>query len=392
MSKTADDQGAPTPVLFAETPREDLVAVLEGALGRKADAAERHLWASMLPDRRTLTLKRLELVKDWALRPGEMTAAEAAEQAKVKVSRWYEIVGAWKVTKSIAALGTFANQPGRRGPRLKGEVVNKIQAVLVPTVAESLYANPGAKVGTIVSALQTHPGLKDLDLPHLNTLRTMVEREIRRVRGEQQAGLRPGFDAAACDLLRPDGTRHVVFAVVDRTARYILGFSVGRIDDSVAAYARAAQDALRRIDGPDGEALPWADHTKRVDVIVGEDEDAWKPIFRAHAEHPIVDVFAPVVSPGRYGRYLKLIAGSTIGKLRIVPVKTADVAVADIDARIYTDEEAIEAIEIDVARHNSEVQAASTTAGAPRPAPETIRILQFLAAAADRQATDDRRG
>lgn len=385
MSKASDDHGAPTAVLFAQTQREDLVAALEAALGREADTAERHLWSSMLPDRRTLTLKRLELVRDWTDRPGEMTAAEAAEQADVKVSRWYEIVGAWKATKSITALGTFANQPGRRGLRLNGEVVNKIQAVLVPTVAEKLKANPHAKVGTIVTALQNHPKLEDQKLPHLNTLRTMVEREIRRVRGEQQAGLRPGLDAVACDLLRPDGTRHVIFVVVDRTARYILGFSVGRIDDSVAAYARAAQDALRRMNGPDGDALPWADHTKRVDVIVGEDEDAWKPVFKAHAAQPIVDVFAPVVSAGRYGRYLKLIAGSAIGKLKIVPAKTADVGAADIGARIYSDEEAIEAIAIDVARHNSEVQAASTTTGAPRPAPQTLRILQFLAAATDQQ-------
>jgi hypothetical protein len=382
MPKQLADHGSPTPILFSQTSRDDLVAALESALGRVATDEERHLWMSMLPDRRSMTLKRMELVKDYVDRPGETTAAEAAKQAKVKVSRWYEIVGAWKATKSITALGTFANQPGRRGPRLDGTVVNEIQAVLVPTVAERLEADKSAKVGTIVTALQNHPKLKKLALPHVNTLRTMVEREIRRVRSEEQAGLRPGFDAAACDLLRPDGTRHVIFTVVDRTARYILGFSVGHVDDSLGAYARAARDAIRRIEGPDGGALPWADHTKRVDVIVGEDEDAWRPVFAAHAARPIVDVFAPVTSPGRYGRYLKLIAGSFIGKLRLVPVRTADVGVADIDARIYTDEEAIEAIEIDVARHNSEVRAASTTTGAPRPAPETIEILRFVAGAA----------
>ena len=113
-------------------------------------------------------------------------------------------------------------------------------------------------------------------------------------------------------------------------------------------------------------------------MIVGEGEAAWKPVFKAHAAHPIVDVSAPVVSAGRYGRYLKLIAGSTIGKLRIVPVKTADVSVADIDARIYTDEQAIEAIEIDAARHNSEVQAASRTTGASRPRPG--RSLSLISA------------
>lgn len=389
MSQSIDDQRARTPILFSDTPREDLIAALENALGRKANDEERHLWMSMLPDRRELTLKRIEVVKDWVDRPGEMTAAEAAVLADVKVSRWYEIVGAWKATKSITALGTFANRPGRRGPRLDGEIVNRIQAVLVPTVAERLAADSGAKVGTIVTALQNHPDLDGLALPHVNTLRAMVERELLRVRGEQQAGKRPGLDVVACDLLRPDGTHHLMFAVVDRTSRYILGFSVGHIEDSLSAYARAARDALRRIEGPDGDALPWADLTDRVDVIVGEDEDAWAPVFQAHAAHPIVGKFDPVLSDGRYGRYFKLVAGSTVGTLRIIPLKTGGGGKVSPDARVYTDAEAIEAIEIDVARHNSEVRASTTTTGAPRPAPATIEILRFIADAAGLQGVAD---
>ena len=386
MPNVYDHQGAPTPILFAQTSREDLVAVLESALGRKASDEERHLWSSMLPDRRTLTLKRIATVTDWVDRPGEMTAAEAAERAEVKVSRWYEIVGAWKATGTLSALGTFANQPGRRGPRLNGDIVNRIQAVLVPVVAERLAVDAGAKVGTIVTALQKHADLENLDLPHVNTLRSMVEREVRRVRGEQQAGLRPGLDAVACDLLRNDRTNHVVFAVIDRTARYILGFSVGRLEDSLSAYARAASDAIRRIEGPDAGAVPWADELKRVDVIVGDDFDAWDAVFRAHAGQRIAEVFDPVISDGRYGRYFKLVVGSSIGKLRIIPMRTDGSGNVNSDARVYSDAEALEAIEIDVARHNSEVRAASSTAGAPRPAPALIEMLRFIASAPEIQA------
>lgn len=256
----------------------------------------------------------------------------------------------------------------------------------MPVVAERLAADAGTKVGTIVTALQNHPKLEGLDLPHVNTLRLMVEREVLRVRGEQQAGLRPGLDAVACDLLRTDGTNHVMFAVIDRTARYILGFSVGRVEDSVSAYARAARDALRRIEGPDAGALPWADELKRVDVIVGEDLDAWKAVFQAHAEHRIVDVFERVISDNRYGRYFKLVAGSTIGKLRIIPMRTDGGGIVGGDARVYSDLEAVEAIEIDVARHNSGVQAASSTTGAPRPAPRLIEMLRFIASAPELQA------
>ncbi|MDR6144899.1 hypothetical protein QE363_000692 [Sphingomonas sp. SORGH_AS870] len=386
MPKVPSEHGEPTPILFAQSSREDLVAALEAALERSASEEERHLWASMLPDRRELTLKRIATVKDWILRPGEMTAAEAAELAKVKVSRWYEIVGAWKAKGTLAALGTFANQPGRRGPRLDGATINRIQAVLVPVIAERLAADAGTKIGTIVTALQKHPDLDDLDLPHVNTLRAMVEREVLRVRGEQQAGLRPGLDAVACDLLRPDGTNHVMFAVIDRTARYILGFSVGRVEDSLSAYARAAHDALRRIEGPDGGELPWADELKRVDVIVGDDVDAWKTVFQAHARHPIAEVFDPVISEKRYGRYFKLVAGSSVGKLRIIPMRTAGDGEAPTTSRSYSDAEAIEALEIDVARHNSAVRAASSTTGASRPAPALLRMLRFIASAPELQA------
>ena len=387
MPKMPDDHGGPTPILFAQTSREDLVAALEAALGRGASDEERHLWASMLPDRRSLTLKRIATVKDWVDRPGEMTAAEAADLAKVKVSRWYEIVGAWKATGTLSALGTLANQPGRRGPRLDGGTVNRIQAVLVPVVAERLAADARTKVGTIVTALQKHPDLEGLDLPHVNTLRSMVEREVLRVRGEQQAGLRPGLDAVACDLLRPDGTNHVMFAVIDRTARYILGFSVGRLEDSLSAYARASRDALRRIEGPDAGELPWADELKRVDVIVGDDLNAWNTVFRAHAGHPIADVFDPVISENRYGRYFKLVAGSSVGKLRIIPMRTAGGGDAGTASRVYSDAEALEALEIDVARHNSAVRAASSTTGASRPAPNLVRMLRFIASAPELRTT-----
>jgi hypothetical protein len=370
-------------IMFSQTVRADLLDTLERALGRKTDEAEKHLWVSMLPDRRKLTLKRIEVLRRWEDNPGEQTAAEAAREAEVKVSRFYEIVGAWKSTHTLSALGTFANRPGRHGPRLDGDVVNRIQTVLVPIVAE----HRSEKVSRIVAALQEHDDFKGVELPHVNTLRTMVERELRRLRGEQQVGVRPGLDVVACDLLRPDGSHHVMFGILDRTSRYVLGFSVGQLSDSVSGYARAARDALARIAGPDSSALPWADETTRVDVIVGEDLDRWLPIFRKHEAEPIVPTFAPVDSRGRYGRYFKLITGKAIGRMKIWPARTDGGGVVNENARVYTDAEAVEAIEIEVARHNSEVLAASVATGSARPAPMTVRILEFVSAASGGHST-----
>jgi hypothetical protein len=347
---------------------------LQEAFGRPLDEEERQLWDAMLPDRRELTIKRIAVLERWLGHPGEQTAAEAARDSDVKVSRFYEIVGAWRARKALTSLGTFAKRPGRTGPKLDGTVVNRIQAMLVPLVA----ASRDGKISTIVAAIQEKLGA-EVKLPHVNTLRTMVERERRRVRGEKQAGLRPGLDAVACDYLREDGTHHVVFGVVDRTSRFVLGFSVGHVRDSMSAYARAARDALRRIASADATRLPWADTLERVDVIVGEDGAAWADVFRAHRRHPIANVFDPVDSDGRYGRYFKLVAGTALGKLKIWPVRTDGGGKVTQGGIVLPDAQALDAIEIEIARHNAQVLSEISVRGAPRPAPALIEMLEFLA-------------
>lgn len=365
-------------VLFGEEARLDPGGLLRATLGRSPREDELRVWAGMPSDRREKTLARVAVLRRWTEEPGELTPAEAAEKAGAALSRFYEIVNAWKADPSIGSVGTFARKPGRKGERLNGEVVNRIQSVLPALVAK----DDNGKVAAIVDLLSRHPALQGVKLPHLNTLRKMVEREKRRLLAEKQVGSRPGFDAVGCDLLREDGTHHVLFGVVDRTSRLILGFSVGRVDDSFAAYRRAARDALDRIGRRDAQPLPWSDETTRVDVVVGEDVDAWKQVERAYAADPVGPAFELIESSRRYGRYFKIVAGTKLGGMRIWPARTgatADAAVSKGEA--YTDEAATTAIEIEIARHNAHVMAENTAAGSPRPAPETIRMLEFIARA-----------
>lgn len=370
----AGDRAAAAQAIDADEAKLDPDGELRPALGRAPNADELTLWAGMASDRREAALQRIAVLRRWTEEPGELTAAEAAEQADVAVSRFYEIASAWRADPTLASLGTYVKKPGRKGPRLSGEAVNRIQALLPRIVG----ANSKMKVGAIAGLIQVDPSLEGMKLPHLNTLRTMIEREKRRLRAEELVGLRPGLDAVACNLVRPDGRHHVVFAVVDRTARFILGFSVGDVRDSRGAYRRAAADALDRINRNEIPGMPWADKSERVDVIIGDDEPAWQEArsdFRS-AEKGIP--FELIIGPRRYGRYLRIVAGTTIGDLRIWPARTDTDEIAD-GSLTHTDAEATTAIEVEVAKHNAEVMAQSVADGADRPAPITMRILKFIA-------------
>jgi hypothetical protein len=331
-----------------------------------------------MPDERRLSaLKRIKALRRWSESHGEVTAAEAAEEAEVTVSRFYGISAAWQESPTLHSLGTLAKRPGRKGTRLDGEVVNRIQSVLPRLVKAAAATRTKMKVSSMVDRLVTDPELRGLDLPHVNTLRTMVQREMRRLSAEDQVGLRPGFDAIACDLLREDGSPHVIFGVIDRTSRIILGFSLGDLDDSRTAYARAANDALNRIQGA-GTILPWADGTERIDVIVGEDLDAWMVLREDYDRAPVGPEFGLITSEGRYGRYFRLAAGGALGNMRIWQKRTGTGATVE-GGHVYTETQAVAAIEVEIARHNEQVMAESIATGAARPAPQTVRILDFIA-------------
>lgn len=369
-----DDDGGNSGGPTLDEARLDPEGRLRAVLGRAPGEHELTLWAAMPGERREGALGRIPILRRWVEQPGEMTAAEAAAEAGLAVSRWYEVAAAWKAKPTLSSVGSFAKKPGRRGQRLDGDAINVIQSILPVIVGD--YKD--AKVGTLVSALQADERLRGMRLPHVNTLRTMVEREKRRLKGESQVGGRPGLDVTAVNLMREDGDHHLMFAVVDRTSRLILGFSVGRLSDSRAAYAEAARDALVRLEGEDAPVLPWSDRTERIDAIIGDDADAWHSVAAEYAGANLRPEFSIVSSERRYGRYLKLVAGTTIGNLRLHPARTGGPG-KGAGVPPHSDAEARTAIEVEVARHNTQVMAESVANGAPRPASDTLGVLRFLA-------------
>ena len=367
--RTASDIGA-----LGNVGKLDPGGVLAAAMGRQPDPAELLLWAQMPSNRRREALSRIAILRRWTEEAGEITAAEAAENIGMAVNRFYEIAAAWKRTPTLTSVGSFAKKSGRKGPRLDGDVINKLQALLPDLVK----ANSEARTATLVGLLVAHPNLQGAQLPHTNTLRTMVEREKRRLKGEKQVGLRPGFDASACELLRPDGHYHVLFAVIDRTSKLILGFSLGEVGNSHSAYARAAQDALDRIESHGSSTLPWADTTDRVDIVVGTDIAQWKALKKEYGDLDLKPEFGLVESDRRYGRYLKLAVGKALDDIRLYPLKTEIRDVIETGNQ-FTDDEATAAIEVAVARHNNLILAQNIAKGAARPAPETLRVLEYIA-------------
>lgn len=361
---------------LSDESRLDPEGQLRSALGRAPAADELELWAGMPTERRDKALERIPVLRRWVEEPGEMSAAEAAAQTGMALSRFYEVAAAWKAAPSLESVGTFAKRPGRRGPRLDPQAVNTIQSVLPAIVG----AEPTAKVATLVARLQAHDAVRGLALPHLNTLRAMVEREKRRLAAEKKAGLRPGFDACACGLLREDGTHHVLFAVVDRTSRLILGFSVGDVGDSRAAHARAARDAIDRIGRDGSPPIPWADETQRFDVIVGDDAGRWAREHDAYVAEGRRPPFGVVGIKGRYGRYLKLVTGLSIGSLELHPVRTGK-AERSPGGHVYSEADALTVIEVEVLRHNAAVLAENVAEGAPRPPEGLTAALDFIARA-----------
>jgi hypothetical protein len=94
---------------------------------------------------------------------------------------------------------------------------------------------------------------------------------------------------------------------------------------------------------------------------------------------PIGPLFGLVETDGRYGRYFRLVAGKALGNMRIWPSRTGTGFAVEGGNRL-SDAEAMAAIEIEIARHNEHVMAQSTADGAARPAPQTVRMLDFIAA------------
>jgi hypothetical protein len=338
--------------------------------GYPVPAEELEIWASMPPSKRDKALQRMVALDRHLGSVGEMTAKQSAADAGVKLNRFYQMLRAWSERRSLAAVGTFASTTKTR-ERMAPEIAQTIQA----TVKRIVDSNPDASVAALVRDLSKAIEVKRSP----NTLRPFVERELRRRLQRELAGEEVQFDCVATSLLRPDGTNHVVFLVLDGGTGLILGHSIGHLSNSVAGYAAAARDALNRIPVMMPPREIWADRTERSQLVPGTDAVAVADLV-ARMRGAVGGVAPQILAPGSYGRYARAGIGSKVGPIRLLPSRTG-VATSDkapvVDPLKSADAQA--RFEIAVLSHNEEVLAMVARRGVSEPPDQFVQLLSSLA-------------
>ena len=333
------------------------LAELAQALGRRPDDEEAVAWATMSLANREATLNRIRLLQRWVGDRGELTAASAASQAGLGLSRWYDVAGRWSSgERRLFDIGRYARgHPDRKGV-FDATLLDELRTAVPRIVAE----NDGLDGRRVPVARMVELLVQSIDvgarrLPVFNTLRRMIEQERRRVDTRGQVGTQLGFDMVGSGLLRSDGRQHLIYGVIDRTSRLILGFTLGSIENSVERHGVAAIDALAGISSIGFDGVPWATATRRIDVVPGMDVDAWS--LRAQRRK------APVewgIADGRKSRggYFRKAVGPHLGRLKLSSVRNA-IELRDIapEAEVFNEDSASLRISVEVASHNSAVMA-----------------------------------
>ena len=363
--------GSLVPVHLEADPR------LATALGRVLSTDEIRTWAGMPEAQRVKALQRIKALNGYCAPGSELTARQAAEQAGVKLGRFYQMARGWSERRSLDSLGAYvsATKP-RQG--LRPEVTNALQAV----VARVVKARDHASIASLAKTLALESGLPPKAVPSQNTLRAFIEREQRRVRDMKLAGAELLFDLSASSLRREDGRPHVVFFVIDNGTRLILGHGQGLGTDSVAGYRAAAADSLRRIARFMPPTKIWADRMQRSQLVPGTDIQSVSEMA-AQMKTELGGITPQLTGERKEGVYIREHIGLKLGPIRLAPSRTIAPSkpigtVADAPGLVS--EDAYARVELAVAEHNAELLADIKVEGAAEPPGELIRLLELMAA------------
>lgn len=329
---------------------------LDLLLGRAPRAEESQAWETMSPTLRRRATERMKLMRRWVGDRAGLTAAEAAELADVKPKRFYEMASAWKKDPGLAAVGAYASAPVERrsriDPRVNAALQSHVAAIVGAHREESVETLRRLLEEAARRALDAVEGGAELKLPSLNVTRAIIERELHRVREMSLLGESIVLDCCATTMRRPDGAPHVLFSVIDRGTRRIIGHALGSVEDSVEAYGRAARTALEGMRSAPPKALPWASAARRFDVVVGTDRAAWEELLaRWRIAEDLPDV-GSIVNERRYGSQYRKFVGDRVGRVVLRPTWTGSPALAEAGGEVFSDSEAADRAAIEVAAYN----------------------------------------
>lgn len=355
----------------ASTDEDGRLSDLKAILGDPLPASERAMWAALTTVQRAKAMQRMKVLQRWSKGEGGMDAKRAAADAGVSVTRFYEMGKAWRDRRSLSSLGTFASAPKTR--------VGRHDVVIRRKIGSVFDAHPKASVRQLALALEVAIGGDLPDAPSHNTLRRYVELERLRREREETAGNEVRMDCSACILTPSDDVLLTAFVIMDRATQVILGAALGHVGASRAGYARAAQDALRRLSDGQFSKIRWVDRVARVQIVMGSDLLAWSEARPALEARGIGAGLELSSRDDRFGRYLRQATSLRVGTVVFMPKHTAEAVEGASLARSAEptpDQQVRLSVEVD--DYNAAILAAIDHGSNAPPPDGLMRLLQAL--------------
>ena len=344
---------------------------LEKFFGNPIPDRERAMWVSLSTAHRSRAIQRMTALDRWSDGSGSVDAAQAAADAGVGLTRFYEMAKAWRNDRSLAALGTFAAAPKSR--------VGKYDATIRKLVGEVIDADADASVRKLAIDLDSKlRAALDRAGPSHNTLRRYVEEELRRRVRESSAGVDLQLDCCACTLTPSNERLFIAFVILDRATQVVLGADLGALADSRAGYREAALDALRRLDDSQFVRLPWVDSSARAEIVIGDDENAWTEMKKRLVDANLHAGIELSTKPNRFGRYLRPATGLRIGTVVFFPIRTGEDGKTGVRASSSL-MEFRERLRVEVDEYNAEVMSQIQSPNEVSPPANLRRFLEMIA-------------
>lgn len=378
--------GSPISVRIGESPVADPESVgdLQLILGRAPSDEEAAGWGNMSAALRRRAAARIALLRRWTEDRGELTAIEAAGIAGVEPNRFYQMASAWRRAPGLLAVGAYAAGGPDRSSKVDPAVNAALQAEVVDVVGkgqgqgasvEAMRRRLEAVVRRRVPLIGEDGGPR---MPSPKTVRAVITREQARVAEMGMLGESVVLDCCPTSMRAADGTPFDLFGVIDRGTLRILGHALGSIGDSVDGHRRAAQDALEQIGGM-SSPQPWAITTRRADVVVGTDIDAWPDIITQLKDTVRPADALAITRDRRFGSQFRKYIGERIAGVWLRPTWVLKPPPTILDGtETFTPDEARRRAATEISVWNT-TKIIERDGGAPTPPDGLIEALRLLA-------------
>lgn len=319
-------------------------------------ATERAMWTLMDDEQRDRALQRGAALISYDGGKGGISAANAAVAAGVSLVRFYQMAKKWDAGRSLAALGVGAAPRGVRVKAIRADLDEELERAAAAVVDRDEEASVRQLALDLAEELGARLG-PDTKLPKHNTLRLVVERELRRRRRRGRPGEQLLFDNCPIGILRPDGSFYQVYSVIDEATHLVLGAALGDAADGRGGYRAAAADAMVRLHDERLGRLDWAARVARMQLVPAGDGDQALDGVDLFAGAPGLGF--NLAKAGTGGRYIVGRVGHQLGVLPVWKSRADNELPSSVERRapVLEPELAAARLALEVAAHDGEVLA-----------------------------------